>query len=69
MKGGEMVAVTVEKKYMKTKELAEIYSLSPRKIRMWCLLGKIPGAVKIKGTKEWRIPVDAFDRFVKSGGW
>ena len=52
-------------KYVKLKKIAEQYDISEKTLRQLCLLGKIPGAVRIPGTKEWRVPADAFEKFIK----
>lgn len=43
--------------YMSIKEIAEKWSLSPRRVRAMCADGLIPGAAKLG--KEWAIPVNA----------
>lgn len=42
-------------------EVAEILRVSPRTVRTWCFESKIP-AYQLP-SKEWRIPVDALDRW------
>lgn len=43
--------------YFTTKELAEIWKITPRRIQMYCKEGRIHGAV-LKGN-VWLIPQDA----------
>ncbi len=43
--------------YLTTKELAEIWNITPRRIQMYCKEGRINGAV-LKGN-VWLIPKDA----------
>ena len=42
--------------YLTTKELAEIWNITPRRIQMYCKEGRINGAV-LKGN-VWLIPKD-----------
>ena len=43
--------------YLTTRELAEIWNITPRRIQMYCKEGRINGAV-LKGN-VWLIPKDA----------
>lgn len=43
--------------YMSIKEIAEKWSLSPRRVRAMCANGLISGAAKLG--KEWAIPINA----------
>lgn len=56
------------KKFMRIKTAAEVYDWDRRKLRDWCLLGKIPGAVKPTGAKEWWIPVASMEALMSSVG-
>jgi len=43
--------------YLTTKESAEKWGISSRRVVMFCVAGRIPGAVKMGNT--WLIPKDA----------
>ena len=43
--------------YMTTKEAAEKWAITPRRVQVLCAQGKIPGAVRFGVT--WAIPKDA----------
>ncbi len=45
------------KGYMSIKEAAEIWNISTRRVQMFCVEGRIPGASKLG--REWAIPTDA----------
>lgn len=43
--------------YLTTKEIAEVWNVSPRRVQILCKEGRVKGAI-IKG-KMWLIPSDA----------
>lgn len=43
--------------YMRLKEAAENWGVTPRRVNYYCAAGRIPGAVKMAGV--WLIPKNA----------
>ncbi len=43
--------------YMSIKEAAKTWNVSTRRVQMFCVEGRIPGAAKLG--REWAIPADA----------
>ena len=43
--------------YMTIKEVAEKWEITPRRVQVLCVSGRIKGAAKLG--REWAIPVDA----------
>ena len=43
--------------YMSIKEAAEIWNVSPRRVQIYCVEGRIEGAAKLG--REWAIPSGA----------
>lgn len=45
-------------------EVAEELSRTPACIRGWCRSGKLPGAYRMHGNREWRIPTGSLRAFI-----
>lgn len=52
--------------YYSSAAVADKLGVSPRIVQRWCTQGRFAGAFKLgTATSPWRIPVAAFDRFIK----
>ena len=43
--------------------VAALLSRSPSTVRNWCAAGVIPGAYRLRGRREWRVPRTALLKF------
>ncbi|MDR1434744.1 helix-turn-helix domain-containing protein [Candidatus Endomicrobiellum devescovinae] len=63
MKKGNVIEEKKEKKkYLKTKEFAEIFNVSRVAVHDWIIQKKID-AQRLYGTKIWRIPIEEVEKF------
>ena len=51
-----------KKKYLKTKEFAEIFNVSRVAVHDWIIQKKIYGE-RLYGTKIWRIPIEEVEKY------
>lgn len=59
--------LTVMKAFLNASEFAELLRVDRATVTRWLKRGLIKGAIRPANTYQWRIPLDAYDKLVKSG--
>ena len=55
------------KAYLNASEFARLLGVDRATVSRWLKRGVIKGAVRAENTYQWRIPLDAYDKLLKSG--
>jgi len=55
------------KAYLNASEIAKLLRVDRATVSRWVKKGVIPGAIRPNNTGQWRIPLEAYDKIVKSG--
>jgi len=55
------------KAYLNASEVAKLLSIDRATVSRWAKRGVIKGAIRPDNTRQWRIPLDAYDKLTKSG--
>src|SRR2546429_4217353 len=55
------------KAYLNASEIAKLLRVDRATVSRWLKRGVIKGAIRLDNTRQWRIPLEAYDRLVKSG--
>ncbi len=53
------------KSYLNAQDVAKILKIHRSTIIRWIKQGRLPGATRIPGTRDWRIPLPSFQEFLK----
>jgi excisionase family DNA binding protein len=56
----------VMKAYLNASEVAKLLRVDRATVSRWVKKGIIPGAIRPHDTGQWRIPLEAYDKLVKS---
>jgi len=59
--------LTVMKAYLNASEVANLLKHDRATIIRWINRGVIKGAFRPANTRQWRIPLEAYDKLLKSG--
>ncbi len=54
------------KAYLNASEIAKLLRVNRATVSRWVKKGVIQGAIRPANTRQWRIPLDAYDKLVKS---
>src|SRR5689334_21759612 len=54
------------KQYINAQEASKILNVHRSTVIRWIKDGKLPGSIRLPGTKAWRIPLSSYERFVKT---
>ena len=54
------------KAYLNASEVAKLLRVDRATVSRWLKRGVIKGAIRPDNTRQWRIPLDAYDKLVKS---
>jgi len=55
------------KAYLNASEVAKLLRVDRATVSRWLKRGMIKGAFKPDNSSQWRIPLDAYDKLVRSG--
>lgn len=55
------------KAYLNASEVAKLLRVNRATVSRWVKKGAIKGAIRPENTSQWRIPLDAYDKLLKSG--
>jgi len=55
------------KAYLNASEVAKLLRVDRATVSRWAKRGVIKGAIRPDNTRQWRIPLDAYDKLVNSG--
>jgi excisionase family DNA binding protein len=53
------------KAYLNASEIAKLLKVNRATITRWAKKGVFRGAIQVKGTHQWRIPLSAYEEGVK----
>ena len=53
------------KAYLNALEIAKLLKVNRATITRWAKRGIFKGAIQVKGTHQWRIPLSAYEEVVK----
>jgi excisionase family DNA binding protein len=53
------------KSYLNASEIAKLLKVNRATITRWAKKGVFRGAIQVKGTHQWRIPLSAYEEVVK----
>ena len=53
------------KAYLNASEIAKLLKVNRATITRWAKSGIFKGAIQVKGTHQWRIPLSAYEEVVK----
>lgn len=56
------------KAFLNASEVARLLRVNRATVSRWIHKGVIPGALRPTNTRQWRIPLDAYDKLVRSTG-
>ena len=59
--------LSLMKAYLNASEFARLLGVDRATVSRWLKRGVIKGAVRAENTYQWRIPLDAYDKLLKSG--
>ena len=54
------------KAYLNASEIAKLLKVNRATVTRWAQKGLLKGAVRVKGTYQWRIPLATYEELVKS---
>lgn len=54
------------KAYLNASEIAKLLRVDRATVSRWVKKGIIQGAIRPTNTRQWRIPLEAYDKLVKS---
>lgn len=57
----------VMKAYLNAAEVAKLLRVDRATVSRWVKRGVIKGAIRPENNGQWRIPLDAYDKLLKSG--
>jgi excisionase family DNA binding protein len=52
-------------KFVKIKEFAQEFNVTPEAVRKWILEGKIE-AIRLRGSDIWRIPIEEIEKYKRN---
>jgi excisionase family DNA binding protein len=53
--------------YLNASEVAKLLRVNRATVTRWVRRGVIKGAIKPENTQQWRIPLEAYDKLLRSG--
>jgi len=59
--------LTGMKAYLNASEVAKLLRVDRTTVSRWVKRGVIKGAVRLENSHQWRIPLDAYDKLLRSG--
>ncbi len=59
--------LTIMKAYLNALEVARLLKVDRATVSRWAKRGVIKGAIRPVNTRQWRIPLEAYDKLVRSG--
>ena len=57
----------IMKAYLNASEVAKLLKVDRSTVSRWLKKGSFKGAVRIDSTHQWRIPLEAYEKFIKGG--
>lgn len=54
------------KTYLNASEIAKLLNVDRATVTRWSQKGLLKGAIRIEGEHQWRIPLSAYEEFVKN---
>ena len=54
------------KAYLNAAEIAKLLKVNRATVTRWAQKGLLKGAVRVKGTYQWRIPIATYEELVKN---
>ncbi len=54
------------KSYLNASEVAKLLKIDRATVTRWAQQGKLKGAIRIKKSHQWRIPMSAFEDLMKN---
>ena len=54
------------KTYLNASEIAKLLKVDRATVSRWIKKGLLKGAVRLDSTQQWRIPIEAYENFIKS---
>jgi excisionase family DNA binding protein len=61
------IMLIVMKAYLNASEVAKLLRVNRATVTRWLNKGLLKGAIKPDNGHQWRIPLEAYDKFVKGG--
>ena len=55
------------KAYLNASEVAKLLRVDRATVSRWVKRGVIKGAIRPDNTRQWRIPLDSYDKLLKNG--
>ena len=55
------------KAYLNASEIAKLLRVDRATISRWVKRGVIQGAIRPHNTRQWRIPLEAYDKLMRNG--
>lgn len=52
------------RQFLNAQEVARLLNVHRSTVTKWIQKGLFPGAIRIEGTRNWRIPLDDYERFL-----
>ncbi len=59
--------LTRMKAYLNASEVAKLLGVDRVTVSRWAKRGVLKGALRAENTHQWRIPLEAYDKLMKSG--
>ena len=59
--------LTGMKAYLNASKVAKLLGVDRATVSRWVKRGVIKGAIRAENTHQWRIPLEAYDKLMKSG--
>ena len=57
----------IMKAYLNASEVAKLLKVNRSTVSRWLNKGAFKGAVRPDNAHQWRIPLDAYEKFIKGG--
>jgi excisionase family DNA binding protein len=54
------------KAYLNAAEIAKLLRVNRATVTRWAQKGLLKGAIRVKGSHQWRIPLTAYEELVKN---
>lgn len=54
------------KGYLNASETAKLLKVDRATVSRWIKKGQLKGAIRLKNTHQWRIPLEAYEYFIKN---
>lgn len=54
------------RQFLNAQEVAKLLSVHRSTVTKWIKKGFFPGAIRIAGTRNWRIPLEEYEQFLSN---